>query len=154
MAEGLDSNVSSSLSPAPSPPLDCPEYGNNSDYYIDEVHWWVEGVFQTTVAIPGLAGKSVDLPKPAGFTNFPLTLLIMWIKSASFENISYSLNLFFQDQSAIIRLGITLNFIIIKIMFTRPDSSHGLWPFSATVNAIYVEIKYSFIEWKEVHLVM
>ena len=50
MAEGNDSNTSSLA-------LDCPVYGNNSDYYISQVHWWVEGVFQTTVAIPGLAGK-------------------------------------------------------------------------------------------------
>ena len=52
MAEANDSNTSS-LALA----LDCPVYGNNSDYYISQVHWWVEGVFQTTVAIPGLAGK-------------------------------------------------------------------------------------------------
>ena len=52
MAEGNNSNTSSLF-----PPLDCPVYGNNSDYYISQVHWWVEGVFQTAVAIPGLAGK-------------------------------------------------------------------------------------------------
>lgn len=48
MDEGNDNNTLS---------LDCPVYGNNSDFYISQVHWWVEGVFQTTVAIPGLAGK-------------------------------------------------------------------------------------------------
>ena len=51
MAEGNDSNTSS---------LDCPVYGNYSDYYINQVHWWAEGVFQTTIAIPGLAGELDD----------------------------------------------------------------------------------------------
>ena len=55
MAEGNDSNTSSLA-------LDCPVYGNNSDYYISQVHWWVEGVFQTTVAVPGLAGELDEGP--------------------------------------------------------------------------------------------
>ena len=55
MAQGNDSNASLVE-------LDCPVYGNNSDYYISEVHWWVEGVFQTTVAVPGLAGELEEGP--------------------------------------------------------------------------------------------
>ena len=76
MEEGIDSNMSA-LSPPP-PPLDCPTYGNKSDHYINEVHWWVEGVFQTTVAIPGLAGKSMDVPRTA------FTFLIMWMDKICF----------------------------------------------------------------------
>lgn len=37
--------------------LDCPVYGPYSDYYIQQVNFWVEGVIQTIVAIPGLIGK-------------------------------------------------------------------------------------------------
>ena len=37
--------------------LDCPAYGNHSDYYIGQVNFWVEGVLQTALAIPGLIGK-------------------------------------------------------------------------------------------------
>ncbi len=36
---------------------DCPVYGPYSDYYIDTVHFWVEGVLQTMLAVPGLIGE-------------------------------------------------------------------------------------------------
>ena len=37
--------------------LDCPVYTENSDYYIGQVGFWVEGVIQTAVGIPGIMGK-------------------------------------------------------------------------------------------------
>ncbi|TRY67647.1 hypothetical protein TCAL_15804, partial [Tigriopus californicus] len=40
--------------------LDCPEYGPYSDYYIQQVRFWVEGVIQTIVAIPGLIGNGIS----------------------------------------------------------------------------------------------
>ena len=40
---------------------DCPVFGDDSDYYIAEVSFWVEGVIQTAVAIPGLIGKQVSI---------------------------------------------------------------------------------------------
>ncbi len=38
--------------------LDCPVYDEGSDALIDSCNFWVEGVTQTSVAIPGLIGKS------------------------------------------------------------------------------------------------
>lgn len=37
--------------------LDCPVYSNHSHRYIYLVDFWVEGVIQTTLAIPGFLGK-------------------------------------------------------------------------------------------------
>jgi len=37
--------------------LDCPVYTNSSAFLIEQVQFWVEGVIQTCVAIPGLMGK-------------------------------------------------------------------------------------------------
>ena len=37
--------------------LDCPIYTNTSDMLIDSFNFWVEGVTQTSVAIPGLIGE-------------------------------------------------------------------------------------------------
>lgn len=39
--------------------LDCPLYTNTSDQMIDQFNFWVEGVTQTSVAIPGLIGNMV-----------------------------------------------------------------------------------------------
>ncbi len=38
--------------------LDCPVYTENDDVTIATVNFWVEGVIQTAVAIPGLLGES------------------------------------------------------------------------------------------------
>ena len=37
--------------------LDCPVYTENSDFYIEVVGFWVEGVLQTLLAIPGILGE-------------------------------------------------------------------------------------------------
>ena len=37
--------------------LDCPIYTENSDEWIDFFNFWVGGVFQSFVAIPGFIGK-------------------------------------------------------------------------------------------------
>ena len=36
---------------------DSPVYGPYSDYYIYQVNFWVEGVVQTLLAVPGFIGK-------------------------------------------------------------------------------------------------
>ena len=38
--------------------LDCPYYGNFSMYYVNQVNFWVEGVVQTAVAVPGIIGET------------------------------------------------------------------------------------------------
>lgn len=37
--------------------LDCPVYTVYSDYYIAQVNFWVEGVIQTLIGVPGILGK-------------------------------------------------------------------------------------------------
>lgn len=37
--------------------LDCPVYGNNSDFVIEQVIFWTEGVGVTAVSIFGIAGN-------------------------------------------------------------------------------------------------
>ena len=37
--------------------LDCPVYTETSDEWIDFFNFWVGGVFQSFVAIPGFIGK-------------------------------------------------------------------------------------------------
>ena len=37
--------------------LDCPEYGEFSEQHIQALNFWIEGVVQTTLAVPGLIGE-------------------------------------------------------------------------------------------------
>jgi len=50
--------------------LDCPIYANNSEALIDSFKFWVEGVAQTCIAVPGFIGKSrfVTFFNKAGIT--------------------------------------------------------------------------------------
>ena len=41
--------------------LDCPVYHENSDDWIDFFNFWIGGVLQTGIAIPGFLGKSIDI---------------------------------------------------------------------------------------------
>ena len=36
---------------------DCPIYANDSEALIDSYRFWIEGVTQTSIAIPGFIGK-------------------------------------------------------------------------------------------------
>ena len=56
--------------------LDCPEYGEYSDYYIGQVNFWVEGVLQTALAIPGLIGKLLNPTR--SLDNFFKKLYKIW----------------------------------------------------------------------------
>ena len=38
---------------------DCPVYTNDSEALIDSYKFWIEGVTQTSIAIPGFIGKFV-----------------------------------------------------------------------------------------------
>jgi len=43
----------------PSPPLDCPNYGDYGEQLVEASNFWVQGVLQTMIAVPGLLGEKV-----------------------------------------------------------------------------------------------
>ena len=50
------------------PELDCPVYHETSEDWIDFFHFWIGGVFQTCLAVPGFVGKTDT--SPLFFTEF------------------------------------------------------------------------------------
>ena len=55
----MNVNDSAMLEAEAAADLDCPEYNNNTSLLIYQFNFWVEGVTQTLVAIPGFLGESL-----------------------------------------------------------------------------------------------